>query len=516
MRALAPDSSRRIRATLAAVMIAAAVPMAAGPVLAPMPAAARGPESLADLAEQVTDAVVNISASTTVEAGSRGGGRAGPNVPPGTPFEDLFEEFFKRRGGRGGGGGGDDDVPSPRPQARKSNSLGSGFIIDASGIVVTNNHVIGDANDIQVILHDGSKLKAEIIGKDSKIDLAVLRVKPDANRPLRAVPFGDSDKLRPGDWVMAIGNPFGLGGSVSAGIVSARGRNIESGPYDNYIQTDAAINKGNSGGPLFNMNGEVIGINTAILSPSGGSVGIGFAVPSNTASPVIEQLQKFGEVRRGWLGVRIQNVDEATAEALGLKGARGALIAGVDEKGPAKPAGLEVGDVITSFNGSPVRSSSELPRIVASTPVGQKVDVVIVRKGEEQTKTVVLGRLEDGEKTQVANTKQPGGGEAESPTRQAQALGLNLSGLSDELRRRFNIKDNVKGVVITRVDPNSSAADKRIQPGEVIVEVGQEPVNTPADVSKKVDAVKKDGKKSVLLLVANAAGDVRFVAVGLE
>lgn len=504
VRGRTPSLARRASSALAAAVLSVTVTVTA----LPLPAFARGPESLADLAEKVTDAVVNISASTTVEASNRGG-RTMPQLPQGTPFEDLFEEFFKRRGQ--GAPKGDDD--SPRGPTRKSNSLGSGFIIDASGIVVTNNHVIGDANDIQVILSDGTKLKAEIIGKDSKIDLALLRVKPTAERPLKAVPFGDSDKMRPGDWVMAIGNPFGLGGSVSAGIVSARGRNIESGPYDNYIQTDAAINKGNSGGPLFNMDGEVIGINTAILSPSGGSVGIGFAVPSGTASPVIDQLRQFGEVRRGWLGVRIQNVDESTAEALGLKGgAKGALVAGVDEKGPAKTAGLEVGDVIVKFNGVPVKSSSELPRIVAATPVGKTVEVQIVRKGEEQTKSVLLGRLEDGEKTQVANLKQP---EAESANRQI--LGLNLSGLTDEARRRYNIKESVKnGVVVTKVDPNSTAADKRIQPGEVIVEVDQEAVANPADVTKRVEALKKEGRKSVLLLVAGASGDVRFVAIGLE
>jgi serine protease Do len=382
-------------------------------------------------------------------------------------------------------------------------------VIDSSGIVVTNNHVIGDANDVSVIFSDGTRLKAEIVGKDSKIDLAVLRVKPD--KPLKAVSFGDSDKLRPGDWVLAIGNPFGLGGSVTAGIVSARGRNIESGPYDNYIQTDAAINKGNSGGPLFNMNGEVIGINTAILSPTGGSVGIGFAVPTATAVPVIEQLRQFGETRRGWLGVRIQNVDDATAEALGLGSARGALVAGVDEKGPAKPAGIEVGDVIVKFDGRDIKDSRDLPRVVASTPVGKAVDVIVMRKGKEVAKAVTLGRLEDNERQ--ASLSQP---PTDTPAVTRRALGLELSGITDEMRRRFNIKDSVKGVVVTRVDPNSAAADKRIQSGEVIVEVGQEPVSTPADVTRRVEALKKEGRKSALLLVANAQGEVRFVAVSIE
>lgn len=465
----------------------------------PLPVYARSaPESFADLAEEVTGAVVNISASTTVEARNR----TLPQLPPGTPFEDLFEEFFNRRGQ---GGNGENSPPRPR----NSNSLGSGFVIDSSGIVVTNNHVIGDANDISVIFPDGTRLKAEIVGKDSKVDLAVLKVKSD--KPLKAVKFGDSDGIRPGDWVMAIGNPFGLGGSVTAGIVSARGRNIESGPYDNYIQTDASINKGNSGGPLFNMNGEVIGINTAILSPTGGSVGIGFAVPASTAVPIIDQLRQFGETRRGWLGVRIQNVDDATAEALNLGTARGALIAGIDDKGPAKPAGLEVGDVIVRFDGREVKDSRDLPRIVASSPVGKAVDVAIVRKGQEMTKQVTLGRLEDTEKQ--ASLQQPS---TEPPTATRQALGLNMSGMTDELRRRFSLKADLKGVVITRVDPNSSASDKRIQAGEVIVEVNQEPVTNPADVTKKIDDLKAQGRKSALLLVANSQGEVRFVALSIE
>jgi serine protease Do len=463
--------------------------------LAPIEARARGPESFADLAEQIMPAVVNISASTTVETRNR----TLPQLPPGTPFEDLFEEFFNRRG----------QGPGDTPRQRRSNSLGSGFVIDPSGIVVTNSHVIGDANEISVIFSDGSRLKAEIIGKDSKIDLAVLRVKSD--KPLKAVSFGDSDKARPGDWVVAIGNPFGLGGSVTAGIISARGRNIDSGPYDNYIQTDASINKGNSGGPLFNMAGEVIGINTAILSPTGGSVGIGFAVPASTALPVIDQLRQFGETRRGWLGVRIQNVDDATAEALGLGPARGALVAGVDDKGPAKPAGIEVGDVIVKFDGRDIKEQRDLPRVVASTPVGKAVDVVVVRKGKELTKNVTLGRLEDNERQ--ASLSQP---PTDTPTATRRALGLELSGITEELRRRYSIKETVKGVVVTRVDPNSSAADKRIQAGEVIVEVGQEAVSTPADVTRRVETLKRDGRKSALLLVANAQGEVRFVAVSIE
>jgi len=492
----APAAKRRVASWVAAFALVV--------TLAPAPTVARAaPDSFADLAEQVTGAVVNISASTTVETRNR----TLPQLPQGTPFEDLFEEFFNRRGqGQGPGAEG------PRlPQQRRSNSLGSGFVIDPSGIVVTNNHVIGDANDISVIFADGTRLKADIVGKDSKVDLAVLRVKSD--KPLKAVPFGDSDAIRPGDWVLAIGNPFGLGGSVTAGIVSARGRNIESGPYDNYIQTDASINKGNSGGPLFNMKGEVIGINTAILSPTGGSVGIGFAVPASTAAPVIDQLRQFGETRRGWLGVRIQNVDDATAEALGLGVPRGALIAGIDEKGPARPAGLDVGDVIVRFDDREVKDSRDLPRIVAATPVGKTVDVIIVRKGKEETRRVTLGRLEDGERQQQTSVQQP---TPEPPTATRQALGLTVSGVNDELRRRYSLKEGLKGVVVTRVDPNSPAADKRIQPGDVIVEVGQEPVATPADMTRRIDALKSEGRKSALLLVSNAQGEVRFVAVSIE
>ncbi|MBG0796633.1 Do family serine endopeptidase [Methylocystis sp. L43] len=471
------------------------------------PAQAKGPDSLSELSTQVSDAVVNISA-TTVDAkrSSRNDGPAlPPGVGPGAPFDDLFEEFFRRRG---------QGMPE-MPRQRRSSSLGSGFVIDPSGIVITNNHVIADANEVTVILNDGQKLKAEVLGKDQKVDVAVLKVKPE--KPLKAVKFGDSDKAKVGDWVLAVGNPFGLGGSVTAGIVSARNRNIDSGPYDNYIQTDASINKGNSGGPLFNMDGEVIGINTAILSPSGGSVGIGFATPANTVEPVIEQLQAFGETRRGWLGVRIQNIDDAIAETLNLGATRGALVAGVDDKGPSKPAGLKVGDVIVKFDGKPIKESRDLPKLVAATPVGKDVELVVVRSGKEQTKIVKLGRLEDGEKVASKDggdkEKSESGGDGSSQS----VLGLELSRLSDALRTRYQIKDTVKGgVVITAVDPRSEAAEKRLQAGEVLLEVNQEAVSDPADVLKKIKSLKGAGKKTALLIVANGQGDAHFVALPVE
>jgi serine protease Do len=360
------------------------------------------------------------------------------------------------------------------------------------------------------VFNDGSKLKAELIGKDSKTDLALLRVKSD--KPLKAVKFGNSEKLRLGEWVIAIGNPFSLGGSVTAGIVSARNRDIQSGPYDNYIQTDAAINRGNSGGPLFNLNGEVIGVNTAIISPSGGSIGIGFAVPSTTAMAVLDQLREFKEVRRGWLGVKIQQVTDEIAESLNIKPARGALVAGVDDKGPAKPAGIEPGDVIIKFDGKDIKEMRDLPKIVGDTPVGKDVPVIVVRKGKEETKTVRLGRLEDTPQQASVKTDAP----AEEKSVVQKALGLNLAGMTDDLRKKFKIKDSVKGVVITGVDANSAAQEKRLNAGDVIVKVSDEEVANPADVQKRIDQLKKDGKKTALLLVANTDGDVRFVALTLQ
>ncbi len=472
------------------------------------PAAARGPEGIADVAEKVIDAVVNISTSQTVEA-KGGGSSTMPQLPPGSPFEEFFDDFFKNRRGPGGGKGGERGDNGP---PRKTNSLGSGFIIDTSGIVVTNNHVIADADEINVILNDGTKIKADIVGVDKKTDLAVLKFKPP--KPLTAVKFGDSDKLRLGDWVVAIGNPFSLGGTVTAGIVSAKNRDISSGPYDSYIQTDAAINRGNSGGPLFNLDGDVIGVNTLIISPSGGSIGIGFAVPSKTVAGVVDQLRQFGELRRGWLGVRIQSVTDEIAESLNIKPARGALVAGVDDKGPAKPAGIEPGDVVVKFDGKDIKDPKDLSRVVADTAVGKDVDVVVIRKGQEETKKVTLGRLQDPDKVQAAvKTDEPP--PPEKPVTQ-KARGLDLATLSKDLRTRYKIKDSVKGVVVTDVDASSDAAEKRLSAGDVIVEVAQEAVSSGADVQKRIDQLKQDGKKSALLLVSNGDGELRFVALSLQ
>ena len=468
------------------------------------PAAARGPDGIADVAEQVIDAVVNVSTKQSVDLSSG----AMPQLPPGSPFEEFFEEFFKNRRGQGGQNGQNGQTPAPR----RVNSLGSGFIIDTSGLVVTNNHVIADADEVNVILNDGTTLKAEVIGRDQKTDLALLKVTP--TKPLKAVKFGDSDKLRLGEWVIAIGNPFSLGGTVTAGIVSARNRDIQSGPYDNYIQTDAAINRGNSGGPLFNLNGEVIGVNTAIISPSGGSIGIGFAVPSKTVVPVVDQLREFKEVRRGWLGVRIQQVSDEIAESLSIKPARGALIAGIDDKGPAKPAGIEPGDVVVKFDGKDIKEMRDLPKIVADTPVGKDVEVVIIRKGKEEKKTVKLGRLEDEKKQAALDPKKDATPDAKPVVKKA--LGLDLANLTDDLRKKHNIKEKVKGVLITGVDPNSPASEKRLAPGMVIAEVQQQPVTNAAELQQRIEKLKKDGKKAAVLLVVTPDGDPSFVALSLQ
>ncbi len=456
-----------------------------------------GPASVADIAAGLLDAVVNISTSQTVDQKQRNS--PVPQVPEGSPFQEFFDELFPNLPKDG----------DSQPKTRQS--LGSGFVVDSAGIIITNNHVIADADEITVNFSDGTKLTATLLGKDSKTDLAVLKVEPDF--PLVAVSFGDSDAARIGDWVMAIGNPFGLGGSLTLGIVSAIGRDINSGPYDNFIQTDAAINRGNSGGPLFNMKGEVVGINTAIFSPSGGSIGIGFSIPSNLAKRVVDQLIEFGETRRGWLGVQIQTVTDEIAESLGLDKASGALVSGVAKEGPAEAGGIKSGDVILQFDGKNVDTMRDLPIIVADTPVDKEVEVEVFRKGEALTIGVTLGRLEDGEKELVIAGKDEE--EVEKPAT-LQVLGLTLAELSDENRAASKISDDVTGLLVTDVESGSSADDKQIRAGEVIVQINQEPVLKLEEASEQVKALEDKGSATALVMVSTPTGDVRFVVLRME
>jgi serine protease Do len=471
--------------------------------LAMLPTAAsafneNGPASVAPLAKRLSDAVVNIATSQTIKGPQ---GVPLPRVPKGAPFEDFFDDFFNKRGG----------VPHAD---RKISSLGSGFVIDGKeGLIVTNNHVIEGAEEIDINFHDGSKLTVDkIIGRDTKADLALLKVTP--KKPLADVKFGSSANIEVGDWVMAIGNPFGLGGSVSLGIISAKSRDINSGPYDDYLQTDAAINKGNSGGPLFNMNGEVVGVNTAIISPTGGSIGIGFAVPSDTVSAVVEQLKQFGQVHRGWLGVKIQTVTDDIAETLGVPENSGALISTVTPDSPASKAGLQPGDVILKFDGKDVSTMRGLPKIVAQAPIGKSVDVELLRKGQHQTLQVTVGRLEDEEDDNDQGNKAPE--EKDSGTSGANVIGLKLSALSDELRKKYGLDDKIKGVVVEDVDPQSPAGQKGIKVGDVIVEAAQDAVEQPDDVAKSIEKIKKSGRKAVLFRVEDGKGDLRFVAVPIS
>ena len=485
--------SRTLRIAALAFSGLTALPLAGLPILPPAQARP-APDSFADLAAKLLPAVVNISSSQTVTArNGQPGGPEMPLFPPGSPFEQFFKDFLNRNRPPGGKGG------EPAPE-RRLQSLGSGFIIDSSGLIVTNNHVIDGADQITVTLQDNTTLKATVVGRDETGDIALLRVKPD--KPLPAVPFGDSDKARVGDWVLAIGNPFGLGGTVTAGIVSARGRNIHQGPYDDFIQTDAAINQGNSGGPLFDMNGEVIGMNTAIYSRSGGSVGIGFSIPSNMVKNVVAQLRDFGHPRRGWLGVRIQQVTPDIAESLGLKEATGAMVAGVNEGGPADKAQIHNGDIILKFNNQDVKDMHALPRVVAESEVGESVPVVVWRNGKEVTLQAKLGEKPDD--TQVASASPE---KAPQPaTTEIAGLGMKLAPISQELRDKYQLNADQKGVVVTDVTPDSPAAERGLKAGDVIVEVQQGEVSTPADVQKRVDSVKKENRRSVLMLIQRQDG----------
>jgi serine protease Do len=390
-------------------------------------------------------------------------------------------------------------------------SLGSGFVIDGKeGYVVTNNHVIEGADEIVVNFHDGSKLKVDkVVGRDSKADLALLKVTPV--KPLTAVPFGSSGGMKVGDWVMAIGNPFGPGGTVTVGIISAKQRDINAGPYDDFLQTDAAINKGNSGGPLFNMDGEVIGVNTAIISPTGGSIGIGFAVPSDTVTGVIAQLKEYGEVRRGWLGVKIQTIGEDIAENFGVPENTGALVAGVTPESPAAKAGIETGDVILKFDGKDVTTMRGLPKLVAQTPIGKSVDVEVMRSRAKKVLSVTVGRLEDDEKEPILGEEKK-----ETPAPETTSvLGLRLVPLSDDLRQQFGFDQKVKGLLVTEIDADSPAASKNIRVGDVIVEAQQEAVASIEDLNATLEKVKRTGAKSIILLVEDAKGDTRFIGIPL-
>ncbi|MEM7226169.1 MAG: DegQ family serine endoprotease [Pseudomonadota bacterium] len=472
--------------------LAAAGVLLSGLVAAGALEAKAPPESFAELVDDLLPTVVNISTSQVPE-GAEGPGQGQEE------FEEFFKEFFERRG--------------EQPRRRRQSSLGSGFIIDPSGYIVTNHHVIEGADEISVRLADETMLDATLVGSDEKTDLALLKVERDS--PLPSADWGNSEETRIGDWVIAIGNPFGLGGTVTAGIVSARQRDINAGPYDDFIQTDAAINRGNSGGPMFNLDGDVIGINSAIFSPSGGSIGIGFAIPSSLARNIIEQLRDHGTVRRGWLGVRIQAVTEELAEGLRLDEPRGALVASVTKGGPAEGAGLKQGDVVLEFNGRPVRKYRNLSRMVAETPVGKDVDVVVWRKGEAVTLQVMLGELKD--ETLAALTTQKPETEPESVSGEVPELGIKLAEITPDLRQKFELAEGTDGVVILDVEAGGNADEKNLQPGDVIAEIDLEEVRSPADVADKVEKAKDEGHRVVTLLVfRHGKGDYEWIAVRLN
>ncbi|PPR16170.1 MAG: Periplasmic pH-dependent serine endoprotease DegQ [Alphaproteobacteria bacterium MarineAlpha9_Bin3] len=451
------------------------------------------PPDFSDLSARLSPAVVSISTTMSVEPNAPGA----PKFPPGSPFEDFFNDFFEKRGGQ-----------RPPRERRPQQAMGSGFIIDSSGLIVTNNHVIEDAISINVILTDNRSFKAKLVGKDKKTDLALLKI--DVENSLPTVEWGDSDTAKVGNWVLAIGNPFGLVNTVTAGIISARGRDISAGPFDDFIQTDASINRGNSGGPLFNLNGEVVGINTAIFSPSGGSVGIGFSVPSNLAKSVIFQLEKYGKTKRGWLGVRIQTVTDDIAASLGLNETKGALISGVMPDGPAKLAGIKSGDVIIKFDNKNVDDMRSLPRIVAETEIDKPVSVEVWRNGMPMKLQVIVGEMIE---EQDVSAKQPQNNNPESL--EIEELGLLLSDISEDFRAKFNIPRDLNGVLILNVRSDTDASDKGILPGDIILEISQNKVFTPSDVEMRVNEEISSSRDFALLLI-NRKGTLSYIALKLS
>lgn len=455
--------------------------------------------SLSPIIQKVMPAVVNISVTSKGPDVQSDEQDATPGAAPGqdennpfpgfpqSPFDEFLRRFFNQQGPNG---------QPQQPQMGRRVALGSGFIIDPQGYVVTNNHVVGDnAGTVTVIFQDNSKHPAKIIGRDPKTDLALVKI--DTSKPLPYVTWGDSDNAKVGDWIIAVGNPFGLGGTVTTGIVSARGRDIHSGPFDDFLQLDAPINRGNSGGPTFNQQGQVIGINTAIYSPNGGSVGIGFAIPSNMAQTVIAQLREHGKVERGWLGVQIQQMTPEIASSFGLKNDHGALVADVNSDSPAAKAGLKQGDVILKYNGHDIDQLHDLPRLVAETPIGSTVPMTVWRKGHDEQLQASVGQMPNNE--QVASN-QPDEQQQATPERSS-ALGLQLSRLDEPTRHRLGLKNNVKGVVVTQVAQDSPAADLGIQPGDVIVAINQQPVSNPTEAAQKMKQVQQSGDKHVLLLL---------------
>jgi len=462
--------------------------------------------SVAKLAADLSDAVVNISILQTVKGLEGGSSPPSPTLPEGSPFEEFFQDFFSNEEG------------GQQRRSRNLSSQGSGFVIDAGqGLIVTNNHVIAEADEIEVNFSDGVKLKATLIGKDSKTDLALIKVDPTL-KTLKQVTFGNSDEALIGDWVLAIGNPFGLGGTVTLGIISARNRNINAGPYDDFIQTDAAINRGNSGGPLFNMKGEVIGVNTAIISPSGGSIGIGFAIPSQMALGVISQLKQFGQTRRGRLGIRIQPVTEEIAASLHLPEAVGALVSGRIDTADIDNSALQAGDVIIRFAGKKIKHARDLPRIVSESAVGQIVDIVVFRAGQEETVTVTLGLLDEGDDTssQASSSKEPDTTKDNETTPTSLILGMQFEPLDEMTRQLYGIALEIEGVVVTFVEENSVADNKRIEIGNVIIEINQERIASVAKARERLQNLRTSGRKNALLLLAQASGELRLVTLRLD